>query len=106
MVFLEPVGKGEGAVWPEEFGRGRKKSGPVLIVGNGFHRPEKIELTIKIHGFGVHQKESCVQLAFRRGLLGDFDLYGRDGDASDEGCKFLCEVETAGAETATDIENP
>ena len=105
MVFSEPVGDGKRAIRLEEFRRGGKEFGQVLIVGDGLDRSQEIELSLEIHGFGVHQKEGRIEVFFFRGLFSHFDLNRRDGDAGDGRSIFLREVQAAGAKAATDVED-
>ena len=105
MVFLEPVGDGKRAVRLEEFRRSGKEFGQVLIVGDGLDGPQEIELSLEIHGFGVHQKEGRIEVFFLRGLFSHFDLNWRGGDAGDSGMEFLGEVETAGAKATADVQD-
>jgi len=92
-------------VWLQKFGRRSKELGTILVMGDGFDGPEHIEPVREIHGFGVHQEEGCIERPLHSSLLGDFDLRGRDGDTSDGGAKFFGKKESAGAKTATDVED-
>jgi len=104
-VSFEPVGDSKDAVWFQEFGSRSKEFGTILVVRDGFHGPENVELVREIHGFGVHQEERCVEASLRRSLSGDFDLCGRDGDAGHGGVEFFGEEESAGAKAATDVQD-
>ena len=103
--MFEPVGEGEGAAGLEMAGSVEEESGNVLIVGDGFDRPENVEGLSEMHGFGVHVEKTGGDTSLCGGGVGHFDLYGRDSDADAAGVKLAGEMNAAGAEAAADIEN-
>ena len=105
IFSFEPVGDGEAAAGLQEFSGRSKEFLTVLIVGNGFHRPENVELLLEIHGFGIHQEELHIEVLRCRGLNCHFDLNPGDRYASDGGVEVFCQVKTGGSESAANIEN-
>ncbi len=105
-IFLfEPVGDGEAAAGLQKFSGRSKESLAILIVRDGFHGPQNVELFLEVHGFGVHQEEPYIEVLRCRGLHGHFELYGGNGYARDGGVKVPGQVETAGAQAAADVKN-
>jgi hypothetical protein len=72
--LLEPVCQSKGAAWFEQFASVEKEAGNVLIVRDGFDRPEHVEEFVEVHGFGVHAEESGSDSGLSSGFIGHFDL--------------------------------
>src|SRR5882762_5687890 len=78
---------------------------PVLIVGDRFHRPDHIERLFEGHGLRVHQAEPSLGTLPGCRRIGHFDLHLGNGDSGGSGAKLLAEIEAAGAESASDVQN-
>src|SRR5258708_14541364 len=105
IFLLEPVGDREAPAGLQELSGRSKDPFAALIVGEGFYRPEKVELLLKVHRFGVHKEKLGIELRACRSLGGHFDLYRGNGYAGDGGVIVLGQIKTAGAEAAPNVKN-
>src|SRR2546429_5407786 len=102
IFFFEPVGDREEATGLQEFSGRSKELFAALIMRDGFYGPEKVELFLEVHRFGVHQEKLRIELLPCRSLGRRFGLYRGNGYAGDGGVMFFGQIEAAGAEAAAD----
>src|ERR1700682_1496348 len=105
IFFFEPVGDCEEAAGLQEFSGRSKELFAALIMRDGFYGPEKVELFLEVHRFGVHKEKLGIELLPCRGLGRHFDLYRGDGYAGDASVMVLGQIETPGAEAAANVKN-
>src|SRR5216683_3412854 len=105
IFFFEPVGDREEATGLQEFSGRNKELFAALIVGDGFYGPEKVELFLEVHRFGVHQEKLRIELLPCRSLGRHFGLYRGNGYAGDGSVVVFGQIETAGAEAAANVKN-
>src|SRR5260370_41124646 len=102
---FEPVRESNDSAGLEKSCRGSEKLLPVLIVRDSFHRPDHIERLFEGHGLRVHQAEPSIGTLPGCRRIGHFDLHLGNGDSGGCGAKLLAEIEAAGAEPASDVQN-
>src|SRR5260370_516694 len=102
---FEPVRESNYPAGLEESCRGGEKLFPVLIVRDRFHRPDHIERLFEGHGLRVHQAEPSIGTLTDCRRIGHFDLHLGNGDSGGCSAKLLAEIEAAGAESASDVQN-
>src|SRR5260370_38456308 len=71
----------------------------------GFYGPEKVELFLEVHRFGVHEEKLRIKLLPRGSLGRHFGLYRGNGYTGNGGVKVFGQIETAGAEAAANVKN-
>src|ERR1700729_1958478 len=102
---LEPVRERKGtARFQKPYSVG-EEAPMIVIVRDGLDGPKKVKRPGEIQGFGVHQKEVCVQLRSNGRLSGHFHLHWGDGDARRACLVLLRQVKAGTPEAATDVED-
>ncbi len=105
ILFLEPVDDRERAARLQEPVGGSKEIFAVLIVGDGFHRPQNVELLLEVHCLGVHQEELDIEPLPCRSRGCHFDLYWGNSYARDGGVIVFRQIKTAGTDAAANVKN-
>src|SRR6266851_7379541 len=103
--FFKPIGDGECPSRLQALRGCSKEPFFLRIVRDGFDGPHHVKSLLKFHLLGVHQDELCAHAFGHRRLPCHFHLYWRNRNPGCFRAVFFSQVNTAAAESTTNVQD-